>query len=332
MAWIVRPWEDRDTGGAQRIQHAAYPEYRTSAPETNRVRGWQAAPQSSAPAVGAVRYVASHEERAERAESGESGECVGYAALWTVRPRKLRFDLMVHPDYRCRGVGSLLLSRLLADSTAHDPETIQARARDDHTEALAFLTHRGFVETQRMLGLELTVADFRFSEWASFFDRLARSGIAITTLERARLEDDAWLTNLHEMYCAAAADWPDPDPDLSGHTPVPLEEFQTRASEFARPEAFFIATDGHRYVGASSIFALGTAVVPEHRGRGIATALKAMGIRFAQQQGINRVTTCTANPAMRAANEMVGFLHFATEVRLVRYCNNSPIRYPFEMV
>jgi RimJ/RimL family protein N-acetyltransferase len=67
------------------------------------------------------------------------------------------------------------------------------------------------------------------------------------------------------------------------------------------PEAVILAKNGHHYVGyacldprssgAVSLRQSWTGVRPSHRGRGIGTALKALGIEYAQAHGYQRIET-----------------------------------------
>jgi GNAT superfamily N-acetyltransferase len=62
----------------------------------------------------------------------------------------------------------------------------------------------------------------------------------------------------------------------------------------------------------------GTAVRPESRGLGIATALKACCVGWARDHGIRRLVTSSGNPAMVRVNEKFGFRRTYVEVRLVK--------------
>jgi GNAT superfamily N-acetyltransferase len=310
MACFVRRLEGREVDSVKAIQRAIYPEYEDAAEDLPGFTRWRAASQLDAPPGSESRYVVLHQER----------DLSGYGALWPVRPRQFRIDLMVHPNRQRRGAGSLLLSRLISDARLRDAMTVQARARDDHREGFDFLSHRSFIETQRMFGLELSIAEFRASPWASATERLLASGIRIITLEMARREDEGWLGKLHALHNAALPDWPDPDPDPAGFTPIAFEKFRQRVdTEITRPDAFFVATTRDCWVGYCGILAIGTAVHPGYRGRGVATALKVEAILRARQEGMRKALTCTANPTMRAVNEKLGYRHVATEIRLVRY-------------
>src|SRR5437868_2061201 len=81
-----------------------------------------------------------------------SGEVVGYARAWnTFAPRKFRVDLAVHPAWQRQGIGTRLLGWTLEEVAALGGISLQARARDDEVDALAFWARRGFAETNRMV-------------------------------------------------------------------------------------------------------------------------------------------------------------------------------------
>src|SRR5512145_170081 len=56
-----------------------------------------------------------------------SQQLIGYAACWNVVRRKYRMGLMVHADWRKQGVGSDLLSAILAALQSTSAATLQSR-------------------------------------------------------------------------------------------------------------------------------------------------------------------------------------------------------------
>jgi GNAT superfamily N-acetyltransferase len=85
------------------------------------------------------------------------------------------------------------------------------------------------------------------------------------------------------------------------------------------PEGNFIALDGDRYVGMSTLrtsqaspdeYYVGfTGVLRDYRGKGIAMALKLKAIAFARQRGIKQIKTWndSSNRPMLRINEALGF-------------------------
>lgn len=104
-------------------------------------------------------------------------------------------------------------------------------------------------------------------------------------------------------------------------TPLPFEEFLVRELNLpnAIPGATFLAKDGDRVVGVSSLLTMDalsdaldvgfTGVVPEYRGRGIAMALKLETIRYAQTHGYRQIQTgnLSQNLPMLRINLALGF-------------------------
>ena len=93
-------------------------------------------------------------------------------------------------------------------------------------------------------------------------------------------------------------------------------------------DTFFLAKAGGVFIGYTALGpdhrdpdAIGTgptAVRPEYRGRGVATALKTLALTHARQQGWRTAVTRSASPAMIRVNEKLGFQRGRAEVRLVR--------------
>src|SRR5215471_15032582 len=55
----------------------------------------------------------------------DSQQLIGYAVCWNVVRRKYRMGLMVHADWRKRGIGGYLLRVILAASQAMPAATLQ---------------------------------------------------------------------------------------------------------------------------------------------------------------------------------------------------------------
>jgi GNAT superfamily N-acetyltransferase len=106
------------------------------------------------------------------------------------------------------------------------------------------------------------------------------------------------------------------------------DQFRERAAAVGMIEdACFVAATAEAFVGYSALTLTdesrleagsgGTAVRPEYRGFGIATALKASCIRWAAEHGVRCLATSSGNPAMIRVNEKFGFRRTHEEVRTV---------------
>jgi GNAT superfamily N-acetyltransferase len=294
MPYLLRAWTDRDEGIDRAISEAIYPEYH----EAPGHSAWFPARQLGAPREARARYMV----------EAPNGLHVAYASLWELRPRRYRFDLAVRPERQRQGIGAQLLSQVMNDAQAFGATGLQARVRDDQPHALEFVTRRGFRESHRM------------GAYRGDFGPIETEGggeIEITTLAAVQIRDSDYRSRFHELYSAARDGWPDPDPDPAGPTLMPIEIVSRWLGEVQIPEAFFIAKHQERYVGFSSVFAVGTAVHPEYRRRGIATRLKAISIADAQRRGVRGQTIGTASPGMQAVLERLGYRRLWSEIRLI---------------
>jgi GNAT superfamily N-acetyltransferase len=132
-----------------------------------------------------------------------------------------------------------------------------------------------------------------------------------------------WAARLRALSDAAVVGWPDPDP--APPAPMPDGAFAAwTAPALADPDMVFLAKSGDAYAGFASVIAFGTAVHPAHRGRGVATALKARAVADAKRRGRRSVDSCTAQPAMLAVNEKLGYVRDRAEVRLLKVL--APLR------
>jgi RimJ/RimL family protein N-acetyltransferase len=278
-------------------------------------------------------WVSGHPNEEKRwvvdAETG--GECVAYLALWPVNATKFRLDLVVEPHQRNRGLGGELLAWLIDRAKALGATSLQARPDSTEAAALRLLARHDFRETMRMTGLVLDdIGVVNLDPLDVLQHELDRQGLRITTLARELATDrNAW-TKLRDTNQAAYVGWPDPDPSPNAEPPKPEspEEFRRRAERFGMiNNACFVAAGAEDYVGYSALTAVdpprgqagsgGTAVRPAHRGNGVATALKACTIRWAQENGYRSLATSSGNPAMIRVNEKFGFRRTYDEVRLV---------------
>ena len=211
---------------------------------------------------------------------------------------------------------------------------VRAQAREARPGGIAFLEHRGFREIGREWQGRLTVAAVPAAALAPSAPaavRVARQGIALTTLaaERERAPDRARLLralDALEAECEAGVPRNGPPPARAPGT------FARRlaADPLLLPDGYFLAKDGARYVGLSSlsradyspaVFKQGlTGVLRAYRGRGIATALKLETVRYARAHGYAEIRTWNAagNAPMLRINDALGFRKDPVSVELER--------------
>jgi mycothiol synthase len=178
------------------------------------------------------------------------------------------------------------------------------------------------VEIESWLDLSL----FDAAAHAHRAERLREQGIAVRSLPE--LADDSGRDRkLYNVRNVGLADAPAVIP-FSGEG---YEDWRRRF--FANPaliaEACWVAVAGGEYVGFTQLYdsdggpALWTGltgVVREHRGRGIASGLKAHALAWAKRAGRECVMTWNErdNAAIRAVNARLGFEPQATWIHLVK--------------
>jgi RNA polymerase sigma factor (sigma-70 family) len=266
-------------------------------------------------------YVAEHEG---------TGQLLGYGSVeQTVYLPRYRLILVVEPQWVRRGVGRLLLDRLVCDLREVGAVTVTYRGYESSDEIQCLLKESGFTETARLLDLRLAVSEVDLSALPPARERVEAQGISITTLKAERDRDPGHVEKLYELKTAIRRDDPARDP----FTPPSYHEREARLwleMPYVLPEAYFIAKDGERYVGLTDLNLLEavpggvsqgfTGVRAEYRRRGIASALKVCAVEYAARHGfrIIRAFNRPEHSALLALNKRLGFKHLFSHVTLER--------------
>lgn len=238
--------------------------------------------------------------------------------FWQHQVGKYDLEVLVHPDFQGRGIGSALYEQALKNLSAREPKatSLVASTREDQPRGLRFLQSRGFEPIMRWAKSRLSLTTFDFDKFEEALHKIRQQGIAIYSLADLQTMQPDWQRRYYELNESAGQDTPSPDPMSA----VPFEQFvmQTFGHPHFDPEMHFIAVDQEgNWLGLTELgerenstdFSTPfTCVHPSHRRRGIAMAVKLHAIGFAKQYGAQTITAVNEehNP-MYQINLALGF-------------------------
>src|SRR5215207_7212608 len=230
-------------------------------------------------------------------------DLVGYAQLesgtnWSAG------QLLVSPDHRRRGIGTLLLQRLIKESS----NPLRVWAMGDTPAGRALAAAAGMTRQRELLIMERRLDD-------ELPEPVVPAGVQIRTFVPGQDEQE-WL----RVNAAAFAHHPE-------QALIDSDDLADRMAEpWFDPAGFFVATIDATMVGfhwtkqhqdqLGEVYVLG--VTPSAAGRGIGKALLLTGLRFLQQRGNTRVQLYVESDH-RAAIELYLNYGFATVNRDVMY-------------
>jgi len=223
-------------------------------------------------------------------------------------------QLLVPAELRDAGLGDALLERLAA--WAHercDRPRLSVGISPSDSALVSFWIARGLVETDRYVELELLLADVdppQHVGWPRIVSMAAQPELLHTMWEIVR---DTWC------------DMPGED-----SVPPPLDRWREELDNGRRPSAgaLLALDDDGRAIGVTTTGAdpddldhawtAHTAVRPEARGQGVATALKLRQLDWCRVAGYRRLTTGnhTGNAPMLAINKRLGFRESKVVIQL----------------
>jgi mycothiol synthase len=222
----------------------------------------------------------------------------GYAVVKPSSLAGLAFAMpRVLPEARRRGVGSALLASCEDEARTLGLHGLWSRVEGDDPEALAFAMHRGFVEIGREVEQTRVLGDEPPPE--------PPEGI-----ELVQGTDE----HLASIYAVAV----EVTPGMALDAEIAAPPYELWLAE-TRGRVFQVALEAGRVVGYATLAPLAalpdtlehemTGVLPSHRRRGIAEALKRAQIDWASRAGYRRLVTYTqvGNVAMRSLNAKLGY-------------------------
>ncbi len=267
--------------------------------------------------------------RSLQVATGPDGQALAFLEVahdgW-LEPKHYYLNVIVDDSWRGQGIGRRLYMEGVAFALAHGATHLEAEVRDNDSGALRFAEARGF---RRVAHTFESVLDLDSFDETPFLGRLTRAqaaGVRFFSLADSGTPGEDDLRRLYELNRAAALDNP-------GNPGVfePFESFRHTVCEASwfRPDGQWLAADGERWVGLAAVVLYPeshsayngfTGVDAAYRGRGLATALKLLAIRWAREQGARsmRTNNDSRNAAMLAINRKLGYRSRPGSYRLVR--------------
>lgn len=249
----------------------------------------------------------------------QDGELVGTGQygqhLGAYHPRKFDVHVNVHPRFRRRGIGAALYDTMLAGVQTHEPIALGAGVREDRADAVRFAERRGFREVMRTWESHLDLTKPEPEQYAAVLDAVLAQGYTIKSYPELAVYPD-WERKLHALAMEVRRDIPSSEP----MTDVSFEEWAKGMQHpHFYPEGYFVAFKGDEWAGISTmrktdepgVLVTGiTALRREHRGTGLAKALKVRALRQARDAGYKKTKTWNEsnNQRMLKINEALGFV------------------------
>jgi GNAT superfamily N-acetyltransferase len=245
--------------------------------------------------------------------------------VWWYEPGRYVLDIQVHPGYRRQGIGAALYDRMRQRLADEQPKgrILMCKCYEDQPESVRFIAKRGFPQTGRDAKSRLDVLAFDPQRFADICEGVRRQGIEIVAYPELVKRDPNCHRKCYDLTWASIQAMP----ATGQRTRQSFEQYLQQTFEDPKniPDGYFIALDGSRYVGESSLYDeyedaehLGvgyTGVIPEYRRRGIATALKVHCIQYAKEHGAKSISTGNdeTNP-MYQINLRLGFIPLPGEL------------------
>lgn len=236
-------------------------------------------------------------------------------STWTGEPDSCSFGV-----YPVRGQGEeercgWLIEALESEVRSRRWRVCRSYVPDTLPHITGALEKSGYRIVQENPETELDVSQFRIADWEPVLLRVREMGVEIQIVTELKATVPDWEERFWKMEMAIMQDVPIP----GGFHPQSLEDFKkVLEADIPDHDSMLIARYGEEWIGTSQVFKGDaepehfytglTGVLREWRRKGVATALKALGIEAARKRGAARISTDNEeNNPMLDLNKQLGF-------------------------
>jgi RimJ/RimL family protein N-acetyltransferase len=258
------------------------------------------------------------DSRRDLVATDDDGSLVGYVNVYRKAsdlPGKVTINFHVHPDASRKGLGRAFLA--IGESFAKEQEAnyLIAFVRERHVRGIAFADKSGFRRLQRLFESELNVTSFDARPFEPLLNHLGQAGYRFLSLADAG-DTDENRRRIHALDNESDIDTPGYDNwGYRGYERYCLEEFESPGYD---PSGIIVAEYDGEWVAMNSVRATPqpgiwhteyTGVLRHHRGKGLGTCVKVLGIQNAKRSGatVLRTNNDDRNVPMLAINKELGF-------------------------
>lgn len=258
------------------------------------------------------------EIRLTKVAVNEQGQILGLSDVqretWT-RVGHFWLQVIVHPQWRRRGIGSILFDDALQSARSHNASALESSVRDNDPEALHFAEGRGYQIERHSFDSSLDLSSFDEGKFLDALESAKAEGFHFFSFAEAGPLSEGSKRKLYELNRVTGLDNPGNNRTFPSYESFSKNVFE--ASWF-RADTQLLAAHGDEWAGLSALafypegnYAANafTGVLREYRGHGLATALKLQAIQLAKKLGARYVRTNndSLNAPMLAVNRKLGY-------------------------
>lgn len=252
------------------------------------------------------------------------GDPVGIMRRWndagSYDPRKFIIEIAIREERRKQGIGRALFEHGVEDCLKHGVQEFTTVVREDDPTAIGFAERRGFREAKRDFFSRLHVESFSAEAW----EKPLPDGYDVVPFARIRTDETA--RKHHGVFEQVRVDVPRSSPP----TTLAFEFYRDHVlgdADFRADISQVLLFQGE-IVGFSTVFdgeegfafqSL-TGVLREHRGKGLATAMKVRVVMACKAAGLREIHTDndTRNVPILRINDAFGFERSVATISMVK--------------